>query len=161
MFPQSIDFNKIEQEMEEDEQLEFNGTSYLYDFKKGDFIYKDGNPVLVTGREAIKIWIEKILRTKIYTYGIYEDRDEDGFLRFREYGSNILDLVRGKKLPHLVLKAEIIRDIEESMAYNDKIKRVEDIQVTMGEGGDPSYKMRIEFTVILVDEDNFKMEVDM
>ncbi len=39
------------------------GKSFLFDFKAGDFVVRDGKLVECDGMDAIKVWIEKILRT--------------------------------------------------------------------------------------------------
>jgi hypothetical protein len=41
-----------------------NGKSFLFDFATGDFVVKDGNIQTLEGIEALKIWVEKILRTE-------------------------------------------------------------------------------------------------
>ena len=38
--------------------------SFLYDFSKGDFVIRDGKLVPCDSLEAIKVWIEKIIRTE-------------------------------------------------------------------------------------------------
>lgn len=158
MIPKSLEFDTALRDIQEDEQQLFNGTSFLYDFKERDFVYENGNPVLVTGKEALKVWIEKAIRTRISTYEIYDNTDNYGFLKGREYGTNIWQLVRGQKLPDLVVQAETKRDIEEILLKNHKIKRIEDYEVSQGVYG-KSYKLLIEFTVITVDEEDFTMEV--
>lgn len=159
MIPESLQFDVVEYSIEESEEFLFNGTSFLYDFKKGDFIYEKGSPVLVTGKDALKIWIEKVIRTRAGVYEIYNNRDEEGFATGREYGTNIWQLVRGQKLPALVIQAETKRDIEEAMALNHKIKRVENYEVKQGVDG-MSHKLQIRFDVITVDdEEDFQMEV--
>lgn len=159
MFPEFLDFDNAIEEIENEDELLYNETSFLYDFKEGDFIYKNGNPVLVKGVEAIKIWIEKALRTRIYTYDIYDETDEDGLLKQREYGTNIWQIVIGRKLPPLVVHAETLRDVEETLSYNDKIKRIEDYEIELGNQG-KSYLLKISFTVVLVDGTKFPMEVN-
>lgn len=46
--------------------------SYVFDFKKGEFVTRDGKNVIVTGNERIKVWIEKLIRTELGRYQIYE-----------------------------------------------------------------------------------------
>ena len=38
--------------------------SYLFDFNKGDFVVRDGKLVECDGMDALKVWIEKILKTE-------------------------------------------------------------------------------------------------
>lgn len=161
MLPNAIDFDEVIDEIEEDTELdEFNGYSYLYDFEVGDFVYVDGEPLLVYGEDAVRVWIEKALRTRLKIYDIYSESSVEEDETDREYGSNLWTLVRGRKMPHLFLKAEIIRDIEETMAFNSAIKRVDNFYIAPGYNGESSL-MVIEFDVILQDDEMFRMEVDL
>lgn len=158
MFPEYLNFDGADRELEGEEDLLYNETSYLYDFDKGDFVYKNGNPVLVRGREAIKIWVEKALRTRIYTYDIYDETDEEGLLEQREYGSNIWRIIRGNKFPELMVHAETKRDVEETLSYNDKIKGIEDYEIELGTIN-KSHLLKISFKIILVNDEELDMEV--
>ena len=42
----------------------FGAKSYLFDFDTGDFVVRDGKLIECDGLKAVKIWIEKILRTE-------------------------------------------------------------------------------------------------
>lgn len=156
MIPKTLQFDKAEEELTNSEKMLYNETSYLYDFKKGDFVYEKGNPVKVEGKEALKVWIEKALRTRINTYKIYEDSYE-GAENEREYGSNIWNMIRGQKLPRLVIQAETQRDVEETLLKNDKILGIEDYEISQGSINDSSV-LNISFVVRTVEE-TFLMEV--
>ena len=62
-------------------------NTFDFDFKNGEFRMKNGNPVVLTGIDALKLWIEKTIRTQLNRYSIYKNR---------QYGANIEDLVIGK-----------------------------------------------------------------
>lgn len=62
------------------------GKSYLYDFEKGDFVIRDGKLIECDGIEALKVWIEKILRTEKGRYQIYDGTS---------YGCQLEDLIIG------------------------------------------------------------------
>lgn len=156
MIPKTLQFDRAEEELTNSESMLYNETSYLYDFKKGDFIYEKGNPVKVEGKEALKVWIEKALRTRINTYKIYENSDERT-TNEREYGSNIWNMIRGQKLPRLVIQAETKRDVEETLLKNDKILGIEDYEISQGSANHSSL-LKISFVVRTVDE-SFLMEV--
>ena len=47
-----------------------SGKTLNFDFDAGDFVVKDGKVVTLTGLEALKIWIKKILRTEKNKYKI-------------------------------------------------------------------------------------------
>ena len=60
IFPQTQSTINIQSQTESN-----NGTkTYLFDFDKGDFVIRDGKLVECDGVDAIKVWIEKILRTE-------------------------------------------------------------------------------------------------
>lgn len=159
MLPTMLQFDIAEDELGDDESLLYNGTSYLYDFKKGDFIYERGNPVKVEGKEALKVWIEKALRTRINTYKIYDNTGSSSLSSQREYGSSIWKMIRGQKLPPLLIQAETKRDIEETLLRNDKILGIENYHIAQGTRRDSSL-LEIKFTVRTVDE-VFPMEVNI
>ena len=60
--------------------------SFLYDFSKGDFVIRDGKLVECDELEAIKVWIEKIIRTEKNRFPIYDGT---------EYGCYLEDLIIG------------------------------------------------------------------
>lgn len=113
MFPE---LDLIEEEFELNEQIEWNGKSYLYDFNKGDFIYKNGALVEVTGLEALKVWIEKVIRTEKFRFKIYDDID---------YGISIEDLF-GSNLERYLIESEIQREITEALLKNPIILDVDE-----------------------------------
>ena len=108
MFPELEDDIATIIESEESEKTAFNGKSFLFDFNKGDFIYRNGNLVEVSGIEALKIWIEKIIRTERFKFNIYEDVS---------YGVTIQDLI-GSSLPEGFVESELKRELSESILTN-------------------------------------------
>ena len=54
--------------------------TFDFDFGNGEFVMKDGNPVILSGINALKLWIQKCMRTQLYRYSIYKDK---------QYGANI------------------------------------------------------------------------
>lgn len=121
MFP---DDNKILNETSltvDGEQNSFNGKAFLYDFKKGDFVYKNGAPVLVEGREALKVWIEKCLRTVRFKAIVHKDL---------EYGPQIEDLI-GSVFDSDFVNAEIERECTEALLRNPYIVSVDSFTFEM------------------------------
>ena len=92
--------------------------TFLYDFKVCDFVMEDGDPVTVSGVDALKVWIEKILRTQLNRYEIYTDTG---------YGANIEDLVVGKGYSTAFVQSELKREIETALLRNDDIENVNSI----------------------------------
>lgn len=106
MFPE---MNLIEEEQQE--TYSFNGKSFLYDFKNGDFVYKNGAPVIVEGKAALLVWIEKVIRTEKFRFNIHRDID---------YGVTIEDLISGQ-FPRAFTESELEREITEALLKNKYI----------------------------------------
>ena len=62
MLPQIVDLEFNTEEIIKD--LPPIGKSFLYDFKKGDFVMKNGKMVVIHGIEVLKQWILKVLKTE-------------------------------------------------------------------------------------------------
>ena len=86
----------------------YNGRSFLYDFKKGDFIYKNGTPIEVTGLKALEVWIEKVIRTERFRFNVHKGVN---------YGVTIEDLI-GSLLPRGYIESEMTRELTESILEN-------------------------------------------
>jgi hypothetical protein len=94
-----------------------NGKSFLFDFETGDFIVKDGKIQVCSGLEAMKIWINKLIRTEKFKFKIYETGEED------EYGISLQDLINSGH-PQAFIQAEIQREISEALLNNKEITSV-------------------------------------
>ena len=115
MFPEDIsEYIENEVVINESTTPTYTGKTFLYDFKKGDFIYKNGSPVEVDGIKALKIWIEKVIRTERFKFNIYEDV---------EYGIRIEDLI-GSSLPKGFSESEMKRELTESILTNPYIEEL-------------------------------------
>lgn len=97
--------------------------SYLYDFDTGDFVVRDGKLVECDGVEAVKVWIEKILRTEKGRFKIYDDT---------EYGARLEDLIIGNSYSVAFIESELKREIEDALLQNPQIRSVTNIQITRG-----------------------------
>lgn len=95
--------------------------TFLYDFKACDFVMENGNPVKVSGVDALKVWIEKILRTQLNRYEIYTDTG---------YGANIEDLVIVKGYSTAFVQSELKREIETALLRNEDITDVKSISLS-------------------------------
>lgn len=87
-------------------------NTFDFDFKNGEFRMKNGNPVVLTGIDALKLWIEKTIRTQLNRYSIYKNR---------QYGANIEDLVIGKTYGMDFAESELHREIETALLQNEDI----------------------------------------
>ena len=89
--------------------------TYLFDFDKGDFVVRDGKLVECDGIEAVRVWIEKILRTEKGRFKIYENTD---------YGCHLEDLIIGNSYTMEFIEAELKREIEEALLQHSKIQSI-------------------------------------
>ena len=147
MFP-TLDLDNVIEKMEQEER-QIQGKTFLYDFEKGDFVVKDGRLVEVSGKEAIKVWIEKILKTEKFKFEIY--KEDEGI---DEYGTTIKDLIQGRKLPQFFLQSELRREIEEALQKHVEIDRVENFRTEQNFA-----TLKIYFTVVLKNGETFSQEV--
>lgn len=143
MFP-TLDIDQIASE-ENQNVTQPGGKAYKYDFKKGDFVLKDGRLVEIEGEEAIKVWIEKILRTEKFKFKIYD-----------EYGVSIGALVKGKKIPFFFLQSELKREITEALKKHPEINDIEGFRLEQN-----SSTLTILFKANLKDGEYAEMEVNI
>ena len=118
IIPQQYSF--IEENIEADKKTTLTGKSFLFDFEKGEFIMQDGKPVEVTGYEALKMWIKKILYTTANKYDVYIKKDE--------YGVGDLKELVTSNLPFPFIKSEIERTVKETLLKNTAIKFVQNFK---------------------------------
>ena len=94
-----------------------SGKTLLFDFTTGEFILENGNIQVVEGIDALKIWIQKILKTEKLKFKIYNTGE------LNEYGTTILELINSG-YPRDFIESEIIREITESLLSNSDISNV-------------------------------------
>lgn len=116
MFPHSTDITL------DGETKSSSGTKlYLFDFENGDFVVRDGKLIECDGIDAIKVWIEKILRTEKGRYPIYDNT---------EYGCHLEDLIIGNSYTAEFVEAELKREIEDALKQNPRITSVTNFNIT-------------------------------
>lgn len=81
--------------------------------------FRGGEPVVVTGKEAVKVWIWKAIRTPRFRYEIYS----------WSYGSEFETLL-GQAYSDSVKTAEAPRYLRECLLVNPYITEVKDIAVS-------------------------------
>lgn len=136
---------ELEIPLEESPEAEDLGRNFLYDFKTGDFILKDGKPVEIIGKKAIEVWIEKILRTQKFRWSIYEGVD---------YGTTIEDLIVGQSYPKSFLESELKREITQEVTKHPRIESLSDWDFIR-----ENDKLKVVFSVNLIDGDVVRQEV--
>lgn len=144
MFPEITEL-KLPEIARESEQSQDLGKSFLFDFKKKDFILKNGKLVAIDGIEAIKVWIEKVLRTQKHKWKIYEGTD---------YGTTIEDLIVGHGYPKSFLESELKREITEALLKHPRIESLSEWKFRREKD-----KLHVMFTVNLKDGEAFNKEV--
>lgn len=120
------------------------GMSFLYDFDKGDFVYRDGKLVELYGVDSLKMWIMKVMKTERFRFRVYDDT---------EYGITLEDLI-GSNLPRAFVEAEIKREVTETLTSHAHIDEVRGWEFER----DGKW-MRVKFTVISPTYNTFEQEV--
>lgn len=90
-----------------------------WDFARNVPIFQGGEPVVVTGKEALKVWIWRALSTPRFKYEIYT----------WSYGSEFEHLI-GQAYSESVKTAEAPRYLRECLLINPYITAVKDISIT-------------------------------
>lgn len=90
-----------------------------WDYARDVPLFRGGEPAVVEGKEAVKVWIWKALRTPRYRYEIYT----------WAYGSEFESLV-GQAYSDSVKTAEAPRYLRECLLVNPYITVVKDIAVS-------------------------------
>lgn len=93
------------------------GQSFVFDFAQGDFVLRDGKLIPASGYDALKVWIEKVLRTERFRFRIYARTDG------HEYGVAVEDLI-GRHYPAEFAQAEWRREITEALTKHPQIAGV-------------------------------------
>lgn len=116
MFPNSTDIT-----INNESDTSSGTKSYIFDFTTGDFVVRDGKLIECDGIDAIKVWIEKILRTEKDRYPIYDNT---------EYGCHLEDLIIGNSYTAEFIEAELKREIEDALKQNPRITSVTNFNIT-------------------------------
>ena len=93
---------------------------YAWDFENNDFLLVNGKNSIVTGKEAIKVWIWKVLHTKKKRYQAYTEK----------YGNELESLINSG-LSNKALKSELERYLKEALLVNAYVTGVKDIVINL------------------------------
>jgi len=107
---------------------------YGWNAEKGDFTMKDGNPVELEGREALRVWIYKALVTERFRYLAYT----------WDYGSELERLI-GSTFSARAKQSEAERYVREALLMNPYIVDIKDMEVSFE--GDT---LQVQFTAATV-----------
>lgn len=105
-----------------------------WDFNSGQPVFSAGNPVIVTGAEAVRVWAWKALKTARCHHDVYT----------WDYGCEIENLV-GRSYGDQVKEREAVRYIREALLINPYISDVRQIDVDFS-----GTELRISCKVITV-----------
>ena len=92
------------------------GKSFLFDFEIGDFILIDGNVQVIEGEQALKVWVQKILKTEKIKYKVYE-------IINNSYGVSLIDYLNSD-LPTGFIYANIQSEIDGALTSHPDIINV-------------------------------------
>ena len=87
-------------------------NTYNFDFKQGEFVMSGGDVAVLTGVDALMLWIDKTIRTQLGRYSIYDGKN---------YGANIEDLIIGKSYGFDFVESELKREIETALLRHEDI----------------------------------------
>ena len=88
-------------------------AGFRFDYKTNSYVMEAGTPVEVTGKEAVKAWLEQVIRTAQGRYDIYPS----------DFGARLQDLV-GRKAPKGFDLSEFNRQLRETARYLPAIQDI-------------------------------------
>lgn len=94
-----------------------------WDFEKNIPIFKNGSPVIVTGKEAVLVWAWKALHTPRFRHEIYT----------WDYGCEVESLI-GQPFTEELKQSEAVRYVKECLMINPYITDVTNVSVSFADG---------------------------
>lgn len=134
MFP--VDETEFEIEVETEEELATVGRSFAFDYETKTFGVVDGLVKQPTDIEAIKQWVELLIRTQPGKYPVYGET----------FGVSTDELIGYKSVPIGFIYSELKREIQDGLALNPSIDGMGNYSATRDNG-----MLTINFTVFLKD----------
>lgn len=116
-------FPMIQPEVVETQQQLPVYREVMWDYQKNIPIFKNGNPVLAEGKEAVAVWAWKALHTQRYRHEIYS----------WDYGNETESLI-GRNFSEELKRAEAARYVRECLLVNPYIIDVVDVSVDFTDG---------------------------
>lgn len=95
----------------------------MWDFEENRPVFRAGNPLTVTGLEAVRVWCWKALHTRRYAHEIYS----------RGYGCDAWELI-GRAFTEQLKTSEASRYVRECLIINKYVTDVRDITVDFSGG---------------------------
>ena len=95
---------------------EVMGRGLVFDWTAGRYLMANGGPVECIGAEAVKAWLEQVIRTRVGKYAVHPT----------DYGCSALDLI-GQKIPKGYALSEIRAELLASAAYCRAIEELSEL----------------------------------
>jgi hypothetical protein len=95
---------------------------YAWDFDNDDFVIQDGDFVILTKNDALKVWIYKALKTSRYRY-----------LAYSFYYGNEFESLIGQPFSADTTKSKLKSLTEQCLLVNKYIKSVDSVDVELDE----------------------------
>ena len=92
------------------------GRGLAFDWTAGRYLMDNGGPVECTGAEAVKAWLEQVIRTRVAKYPVHPT----------DYGCSPLELI-GQKIPRGYALSEIRQELLSSAAYCQAIEELSEL----------------------------------
>ena len=112
-------FPAVQPEAEETDATLPLAREVQWDFASGTPVFSAGEPVIVTGAEAVKVWCWKALRTPRYRHDVYT----------WDYGSELEDLI-GQAFTADVKRSEATRYVREALMVSPYVTSVSETDVS-------------------------------
>jgi hypothetical protein len=144
MFP--IDESNFTIDTQTEEEKATVGRSFAFDYTDKKFEITDGAVDEPTSIEAVKQWVELLIRTKPGKYPIYGD----------SFGVSTDELIGYKSVPIGFIYSELKREIQEGLALNPSIDSMSNYSASRDNG-----VLTINFTVNLKDGASGEMSVNV
>lgn len=93
--------------------------SFSFDFSSEDFNVVDGKLTEINNLDALKMWIDKVLKTDKFKFRIYDSTD---------YGITDMKELITSDYPLPFIQAEIEREVKETLLKNSNIKSVQNFE---------------------------------
>ena len=142
MFP--VDETDFEIEVKTEEELAKVGRSFSFDYSTKNFNITDGAISEPTNIEAVKQWVELLIRTRPGKYPIYGE----------SFGVSTDELIGYKSMPIGFIYSEIKREIQDGLKLNPSIDSMDNYNASRDNG-----VLTISFTVYLKDGANTEVSV--
>lgn len=92
------------------------GRGLVFDWALGRYRMENGGPAECVGSEAVKAWLEQVIRTRVGRYPVHPT----------DYGCSALELI-GQKIPRGYALSEIRQELLASAAYCKAISELSEL----------------------------------